>query len=312
MGTLATLLFIVVVVFLVLGVRLVHQQTVLVVERLGVFSRTIGAGLHIIIPLIETVRAKVSLKQQILEIPKQEVITKDNTIIQVDSVVYYTVLEPEKAVYGVENYQLGVRLSAQTNLRNIIGDLNLDETLTSRDKINVSLRDVLDNETKHWGIRIDRVNLADVSPPPDIQRQMERQMAAERERREKVLQAQGDREAVETRAAGEKEAAIRKAEGEAQAIQKVAEAEAFKIRAVAAAQAEAVTKVLGAMKEAGIDDKVLALKSFEALEKIAEGKASKVFVPYEATTALASLGALSEMFKDVKVKGQQCADTDGN
>lgn len=301
----ALLFCLIIVVFVLLSVKLVHQQTVLIIEKLGVYSRSLGAGLHFIIPVFEAVRERVSIKQQILEIPKQDVITKDNTIIQVDSVVYYTVLEPEKAVYGVENYRLGVKLSAQTNLRNIIGDLNLDETLTSRDKINVDLRDTLDNETKNWGIRIDRVNLADISPPPDIQRQMERQMSAERERREKVLQAHGDREAVETRATGEREAAIRRAEGEAEAIQKVASAEAFKIRTVANAQAEALTMVLNAMKEVGVDDKVLALKSFEALEKIADGQATKVFLPYEATTTFASLGALAELFKDKDYQGHK-------
>lgn len=269
------------------GVRIVPQARAMVVERLGAYHRTMQTGLHYVIPFVERIASNVSLKEIVQDFAPQPVITEDNVTMQIDTVVYYSITDPKLYTYGVENPISAIENLTATTLRNIIGDLELDETLTSRDIINSKMRAILDEATDPWGIKVTRVEVKNIIPPRDIQEAMEKQMRAERERREAILKAEGEKKAAILIAEGEKESAIlradakkeaqiREAEGEAQAIVKVQEANAQGIRMI---------------REAKADEAYLKLKSYEAMEKVANGHATKIIIPSELQN-LATMGTV--------------------
>lgn len=290
----------VVIVFLVIAfvfsIRIVPQSAKSLVMRMGKYSRTMEPGFNLIMPFIENSR-KVDVRERVIDVPPQEVITKDNVVVTVDAVVYFQVTEPYRAVYNVEDVLLATVKLAQTNLRNVIGDLELDECLTSRDRINTGLRQILDDATDAWGVRIGRVEIQRIDPPQDISAAMSQQMKAERERRAAVLEAEGIKAAKILQAEGERQAKILQAEGEAQAVRQIAEADKFQKLTVAEGEAQAVETVFGAIHNGRATPEVLALKYLEALAKIADGKATKVFLPLEAMGVLGGIAALSESFK---------------
>ena len=287
----------VVVLFIVLSVKIVRPYQKGIVERLGRFNRMVSPGLRFIIPIIESIK-KVDMREMVVDVPPQEVITKDNVVVTVDAVIYYEVTDPVKVLYNVRNFYLAVTKLAQTNLRNIIGDLQLDESLTSREKINTSLREILDEATDKWGVRITRVELQKIDPPLDVMEAMHRQMKAERERRAAILEAEGVKQSAILQAEGEKRSAILKAEGEAEAMRQVADAEKYKEIAVAEGQAEALKKVFKAIHEGNPTKDLITLKYLEALKEMANGQATKMFVPYEASGVLSSLGLVKEVLGD--------------
>ena len=251
-----------------------------------------------IIPFIDHVRSIVSLKQQTMDIPPQDVITKDNVTITIDTVVFYRILEPAKAVYEIQSLKKGIEYLSVTTIRDIVGKMDLDSTFTSRDAINDKLRAILDEATDRWGCKIDRVEIQDITPPPDVKDAMEKQMNAERNKRASILQAEGERQAAVLKAQGEKEAAILQAEADKEAKVRRAAGEAEAIRKVAEAKADEVKLVYGAMMKANPDDKLVQLKSLEALKDVAQGEANKVFIPFEATGALSAIGAAADMLND--------------
>lgn len=287
----------VVVLFVVLSVKIVRPYQKGIVERLGRFNRMVSPGLRFIIPILERIQ-KVDMREMVVDVPPQEVITKDNVVVTVDAVIYYEVTDPIKVLYNVRNFYLAVTKLAQTNLRNIIGDLQLDESLTSREKINTSLREILDEATDKWGVRITRVELQKIDPPLDVMEAMHRQMKAERERRAAILEAEGVKQSAILQAEGEKRSAILKAEGEAEAMKQVADAEKYKEIAVAEGQAEALKKVFKAIHEGNPTKDLITLKYLEALKEMANGQATKMFVPYEASGVLSSLGLVKEVLGD--------------
>ena len=303
MGSLIVILVILIIIFVFMGVKIVKPWQKGVVERLGRYNRTVNPGLRFIIPIIEVLR-KVDMREMVVDVPPQEVITKDNVVVTVDAVIYYEVTDPVKVLYNVKNFYMAVTKLAQTNLRNIIGDMQLDESLTSREKINANLRDILDEATDKWGVKITRVELQKIDPPQDVMEAMHRQMKAERDRRAAILEAEGVKQSAILKAEGEKQSAILKAEGEAQAIKKVAEAEKYKEIALAEGQAQAIKTVFSAIHEGKPTKDLITIKYLEALQKMADGKATKLFVPYEASGILSSLG----MFKGVFEKETQGED----
>lgn len=248
-----------------------------VIERLGKYQRTVGSGIVVLIPFIETLQ-KVDLREQVVDVPPQEVITKDNTVVVVDCVIFYEVVDAFNATYHVVDFYQAITKLAQTNLRNIIGDLELDQTLTSREMINAELREVLDEATDKWGSRVVRVEIQKIEPPQDIVDAMSKQMKAERMKRASILEAEGNAESIKKMAEADKQAAILRAEGEAAAIE----------------------KVYAAIHEGNPDDGLIAIKYLESLEKIADGKASKVFLPLESSGVLGSVPGIAELFKDDK------------
>jgi len=268
-----------------------------VVERLGKYQRTVESGLVMIIPFIETIK-KVDMREQVVDVPPQEVITKDNTVVVVDCVIFYEVVDPFNAVYNVVDFYQAVTKLAQTNLRNIIGDLELDETLTSREMINAQLRKVLDEATDRWGTRVVRVEIQRIEPPKDIVEAMSKQMKAERMKRAAILEAEGYKQSEIKKAEGDKQAAILEAEGKAEAIKKVAEADKYKEIALAEGQAKAILTVFNAMHDGNPTNDIIALKYLEALQKIADGKATKILLPVETAGILGSIAGISEMFKE--------------
>ncbi len=276
-------------------IKIVRQSEVYIIERLGKFHKVAGAGLTIIVPFIDRVRSVVSLKQQTMDIPPQGVITSDNVTITIDTVVFYKITDPAKAVYEIQSLKKGIEYLAITTIRDIVGKMELDETFSSRDQINDKLRAVLDEATDPWGCKIDRVEIKDITPPADIRDAMEKQMNAERNKRALVLQAEGERQSAITLAEGRKQAAILDAEAEREAKIKRAAGEAEAIKQVADARAKEVELVYNAIKNAHPDDKLVQLKSLEALEKVAKGQANKIFIPFEATKALGSLGAINDV-----------------
>ncbi len=279
-------------------IKIVRQSEVYIIERLGKFHKVAGAGLTIIVPFMDRVRSVVSLKQQTMDVPPQGVITSDNVTITIDTVVFYKITDPAKAVYEIQSLKKGIEYLAITTIRDIVGKMELDETFSSRDQINDKLRAVLDEATDPWGCKIDRVEIKDITPPADIRDAMEKQMNAERNKRALVLQAEGERQSAITLAEGRKQAAILDAEAERDARIKRAAGEAEAIKQVADAKAKEVELVYNAIKNAAPDDRLVQLKSLEALEKVADGEANKVFIPFEATKALSSLGAIKEVLKD--------------
>ena len=272
-----------------------------VVERLGKYQRTVESGLVVIIPFIEAIK-KVDMREQVVDVPPQEVITKDNTVVVVDCVIFYEVVDPFNAVYNVVDFYQAITKLAQTNLRNIIGDLELDQTLTSREMINTQLREVLDEATDKWGTRVVRVEIQRIEPPGDIVEAMSKQMKAERMKRAAILEAEGYKQSEIKRAEGDKQAAILEAEGKAEAIKKVADANKYREIAIAEGQAKAILSVFRAMHEGDPTNDIIALKYLEALEKVADGRATKILLPVEATGILGSIAGISEMLSDPEDK----------
>lgn len=291
------------------SVKVVKQAEVLVVERLGKFSRIATAGLNVLVPFIDRIRAKVSLKENTMDVPPQGVITKDNVTITIDTVVFYQITDPQKAVYEIEDLRAGIRYLATTTIRDIVGKMDLDNTFSSREEINVKLCEVLDIATDKWGCKINRVEIKDINPPKDIRDAMEKQMNAERTKRSSILLAEGEKESAIRIAEGQKEAKIldaeadketniRRAEGIRQAKILEATGEAEAIERIAEAKAREIEVTYGAIKNSNPDDKLVALKSLESLERVADGQANKVFIPFDATKTLASLGSLKEITKE--------------
>ena len=282
------------------SIKIVKQAEVYVIERLGKFYKVADAGLTIIIPFFDRVRSVVSLKQQTMDVPPQGVITKDNVTITIDTVVFYQITDPAKAVYEIQSLKKGIEYLAITTIRDIIGKMSLDETFSSRDGINNQLRIVLDEATDRWGCKVDRVEIKDITPPADIRDAMEKEMNAERNKRALILESEAQRQSAITIAEGKKQAAILEAEADREAKITRAAGEAQAIKEVAEAKAKEIKMVYEAIKNADPDEKLIQLKSLEALEKVADGEANKVFIPFEATSALSSLGAIKEVMKDEK------------
>ncbi len=307
--------FIILLVFVALiafnSIKVVRQSEVRIIERFGKYHKTAQAGLNFILPFIDNTRAVVSLKQQTMDVPPQGVITKDNVTITIDTVVFYQIMDPAKAVYEIESLQKGIAYLAITTIRDIVGKMDLDSTFSSRDQINIQLRQVLDDATDKWGCKIDRVEIKDIKPPVDIRDAMEKQMNAERNKRAAILEAEGKRQAQITMAEGakqstildaeaERESSIRRAQGVREAKILEAEGNAEAIKKVANAKAEEIDLVYSAIMKAKPDQNLIALKSLEALEKVSEGSANKVFIPFDATKAMGALGAATEIVKGNK------------
>lgn len=288
-------------------IRVVRQTEKFIVERLGGYHTTWGTGIKMLVPFIDRVAYRISMKEQVHDFPPQPVITKDNVTMQIDTIVFFQVTDPKLYAYGVENPINAIENLSSTTLRNIIGELDLDETLTSRDLINTKMRAILDEATDPWGIKVNRVEVKNILPPKDIREAMERQMRAEREKREKILLAEGEKQSAILIAEGNKESRILNAEAEKQAAIKKAEAEAEAIRQVKQAEAEGIIKLreaeakgLELLKEANVDEKVLRLKALEALGKVADGKATKLIVPSELTSVASIATTIKEAIKENK------------
>ena len=296
------LLFLLVIIALIAfkTIKIVKQSEVFIIERLGKFHNIADAGLTIIIPFMDQVRSVVSLKQQTMDIPPQGVITQDNVTITIDTVVFYKITDPAKAVYEIQSLKQGIQYLAITTIRDIVGKMDLDETFSSRDTINDKLRLILDEATDQWGCKVDRVEIKDINPPADIRDAMEKQMNAERNKRALILQAEGERQSAITIAEGQKEAAILQADADRESRIRRATGEADAIKKVAEAKAKEIELVYGALKSAKPDDKIIQLKSLETLNEIAHGEANKVFIPFDATSTLSSLGAIKEVMNDKK------------
>ena len=292
-------------VLIIRNIQVVQQSKAYVIERMGAFSTVWGVGIHFKMPFIERVAKKVSLKEQVLDYPPQPVITKDNVTMQIDTVVYFQITDPKLYTYGVEYPMVAMETLTATTLRNIIGDLELDQTLTSRDVINTKMRAILDEVTDPWGIKVNRVELKNILPPADIQNSMEKQMKAERDRRQAILQAEGakhsailvaegEKESAVLRAQAEKEAAVLRAEAEKQAAILRAEGEAEAIRSVQQALADSVKM----LNEACPNDQVIKLKALEAMQKVADGKATKIIIPSEIQGLAGLASSVKEFAKD--------------
>ena len=288
MGWIILALFIIAFVIIISNIAVVQQSRAYVIERLGAFQAVWGVGMHFKVPFIDRIARRVSLKEQVLDYPPQPVITKDNVTMQIDTVVYFQITDPKLYCYGVEQPMMAMETLTATTLRNIIGDLELDQTLTSRDVVNTKMRAILDEATDPWGIKVNRVELKNILPPADIQNSMEKQMKAERDRRQSILQAEGqkksailiaegERESAILRADADKQAAILKAEAEKQAAILKADGEAQAILAVQKAMADS----LELLNKAAPNDQVIKLKSIEAMQKIADGQATKIIIPSE-------------------------------
>ncbi len=300
-----------VVFLLAFSIRIVRQSEVYLIERLGKYHRQLESGIHIVIPFVERVSAKKSLREKVVDFPPQAMITRDNVSIQIDTVVFYQVTDPVRNEYEISNPLSAISNLSATTLRNLVGELDLDETLTSRDTVNTKLRTVLDQATDKWGMKVNRVEIRNIIPPADIQNAMERQMQAERLRREAVLNAQGEKESKVLRAEGEKQSKVLEAEGErlsqverargdkeSQILRAEGEAEAIKQLAEAKAQAEQV--VLEAWKTASPTKEMVQLRSMEALEKVAQGQSSKLVIPTEAASLLGLVESVKGAMKDNK------------
>ncbi len=287
------ILLILLIVIIILNIKIVPQSKTYVIERLGSYNATWQTGLHIKIPFIERIANNVSLKEKVRDFAPQPVITKDNVTMQIDTVVYFQITDPKLYTYGVENPINAIENLTATTLRNIIGDLELDETLTSRDLINSKMCMILDEATDPWGIKINRVEVKNIIPPRDIQEAMEKQMRAERERREKILQAEGEKKSSILIAEGEKESAILRAEAQKESQIKLAEGEAEAILKVQ----EATAAGIKLLKDAKADSSVLTLKSFETFEKVANGQSTKIIIPSDMQNMAGMLTTASELLK---------------
>ncbi len=304
---------VIILLLIILSVKVVNTGYVYILERFGQFYKVLEPGWHITIPFADFVRAKISMKQQILDIPPQNVITKDNVKISVDNVIFYQVLNAKDAVYNIENYTSGIMYSTVTNMRNIIGDMTLDEVLAGRDTINFKLLTIVDTITDAYGIKILSVEIKNIVPPAEIQEAMEKQMKAERNKRAAILNAEGDRQSAIARAEGdkqskilqaeaEKEANIRRAEGLRESQLLEAEGKASAIELLAKADAEAIEKVNKAILDSGTDATVIALKQVEALKELSKNPANKLILPVDTLSSLGSISAIAETIKMTKDK----------
>ena len=298
------ILMVIAIIIVVSNIAVVQQSRAYVIERLGAFQSVWGVGLHFKVPFIDRIARRVSLKEQVLDYPPQPVITKDNVTMQIDTVVYFQITDPKLYAYGVEQPMAAMETLTATTLRNIIGDLELDQTLTSRDVVNTKMRAILDEATDPWGIKVNRVELKNILPPADIQSSMEKQMKAERDRRQAILQAEGQKKSAILIAEGERESAILRADAEKQAAILRAEAEKQAAILKADGEAQAILAVQKAMADSlellnqkAPNDQVIKLKSIEAMQKIADGKATKLIIPSEMQGLVGLAAGLSETVK---------------
>lgn len=290
------------------GVRIVHPFQKGIVEQLGKYKETKNPGLHVILPFAQTI-TMVDMREQVIDVPPQEVITSDNVVVSVDAVIYYEPTDPQRMQYNVANFLMAITKLAQTNMRNVIGDMTLDQALTSRDQLNSNLRQILDDATDNWGARVMRVEIQRIDPPPDVMSAMHEQMKAERTRRAQVTTADGYREAAILSAEGDKQAAILtaqgvrerqmlEAQGQAQAERELADAERYRQETTAAGEAAAIELVYGAIHRGGPTNDLLAVKYLEALARIGDGRATKIFLPLDGSGMTGALAGLAELFRE--------------
>ncbi|MDD3718749.1 MAG: SPFH/Band 7/PHB domain protein [Actinomycetota bacterium] len=290
-----------------MGIRIIRPYQKGLVERLGKYQRTADSGLTFIIPFFEII-TKVDIREQVEDVPPQAVICKDNVVVSVDAVVYYEVTDPYKFAYNVADYYTAITKLAQTSLRNLIGDLDLDDALTSRELINTKLREILDDATDKWGTRVSRVEIQRIEPPKDVTEAMHRQMKAERDRRAIILESEGEKQAKILRAEGDREAEIQRAVGQAEAIRKVADAHRYELIEVAEGEAGAIKTVFGAIHEGDPTNDLIAIRYLDTLARVADGKASKIFLPMEVSGILGSIGGIAELFgKEAEAPGSEAA-----
>jgi regulator of protease activity HflC (stomatin/prohibitin superfamily) len=303
----AGIVFLVLLVFVASTVKIVRPYQRGVVERLGRYHATVDPGLRLILPFIDKMEY-VDMREQVVDVPPQEVITADNVVVSVDAVVYHEPTDPRRLIYNVANFMLAVTKLAQTNLRNLVGDLQLDQALTSRDSINTSLREILDDATDTWGVRVKRVEIQRIDPPADVMSAMHEQMKAERTRRATVTSAEGSRQAEITRAEGERQAAILRAEavrqqqileaeGAAQSIRLRADAERYRQQTIAEGEAAAIRSVYAAIHDGRPTDDLIAIKYLEALARVADGQATKIFLPVDTAGVMGSIAGVAELFR---------------
>ena len=307
-------LAILVVIYILRGIKIVSQSETMIVERLGKYNRTLNAGINVILPIIEKakdtiarrqdgrliINSRIDMREQVYDFDKQSVITKDNVMTEINALLYFQIVDPMKAVYEIQNLPVAIEKLTQTTLRNVVGEMELDETLTSRDTINSKLRNVLDDATNKWGVKVNRVELQDITPPESIRRTMELQMQAERNRRAEILKAEGEKQAQILNSEGEKQAEINAAEADKQANILKAEGEARAKILQAEAEATAIRNVTEAISDRGADpvNYLLAVKYIETLKEIASGQENKtIYLPYEATNMLGSIGGIKDLFK---------------
>ena len=307
-----TVLVILVVIYILRGIKIVSQSETLIVERLGKYNRTLNAGINVILPIIEKAKetiarrqdgrliatSRIDMREQVYDFDKQSVITKDNVMTEINALLYFQIVDPMKAVYEIQNLPVAIEKLTQTTLRNVVGEMELDETLTSRDTINSKLRNVLDDATNKWGVKVNRVELQDITPPESIRRTMELQMQAERNRRAEILKAEGEKQAQILNSEGEKQAEINAAEADKQANILKAEGEARAKVLQAEAEAAAIRNIADAVADRGADpvNYLLAVKYIETLKEVAGGQENKtVYLPYEASNLLGSLGGIKEL-----------------
>ncbi|MDR3215513.1 MAG: SPFH/Band 7/PHB domain protein [Bacilli bacterium] len=294
------LLIVLLLVYLFTRIKIVQQASCLVVQRLGNFNRVCYSGIHFLLPFIESVYARLSLKEQVIDFPPQPVITKDNVTIQIDTVIFFQITDPKQYAYGVNNPLLALENLTATTLRNIIGDLELDESLTSRDTINTRMRIILDEASDPWGVKVNRVELKNIVPPIDIQQAMEKQMRAEREKREAILLAEGQKQAAITKAEGDKESIVLRAEAYKEQQIKHAQGDAEAIRLIN----EATAQGLSYIKKVDVNQSVINIKSLETFQKVADGKATKIIIPSDIQNMAGLVTSLSELVKDDKINGE--------
>ena len=298
-GFVVVLIVLAILVFVVAmtGMRIVRPWEKGLIERLGKYQRTAGSGLTVIIPFLERM-IKVDMREQVVDVPPQQVITKDNVAVEVDAVVYFEVTDPVKVTYNVVDFYTAATKLAQTNLRNLIGDLALDESLTSRELINTKLREILDDATDKWGTKVTRVELQRIEPPQDVTDAMHRQMKAERERRAMILEAEGQKKSAILNAEGIRQKQILEAEGQAEAIREVADADKYQKLTVAEGEGQAIERVFLAIHNGKPTNDLIAIKYLEALAEIANGQATKVFLPLETSGILGSIAGIGELLKE--------------
>ena len=279
------------------GFKVVRPYQKALIEFLGRYQKTVGSGLRWVMPFVKRI-TKVDMREQVIDVPPQEVITKDNVVVTVDAVIYHEATDPVKLEYNVGNFLLAVTKLAQTNLRNVIGDLDLDGALTSREVINTKLRQILDDATDKWGVRVVRVEIQRIEPPVDVTEAMHRQMKAERDRRASVTEAEGEKRSAILTAEGVKESRVLEADGTAEAIKRVADAEKYQKLTVAEGEGQAIERVFAAIHNGDPTPDLLAVKYMESLEVIADGQATKIFLPLDTSGVLGSVAAIGELFKE--------------
>jgi regulator of protease activity HflC (stomatin/prohibitin superfamily) len=284
------------------GFRVVRPYEKGLIEFLGRYQRTVDSGLRWVLPFVKRL-TKVDMRERVIDVPPQEVITKDNVVVTVDAVIYYEATDPVKLEYNVGNFMLAVTKLAQTNLRNVVGDLDLDSALTSREVINAKLRQILDDATDKWGVRVVRVEIQRIEPPTDVTDAMHRQMKAERDRRAAVTEAEGLKRAAILNAEGHKESQILEADGQAEAIKRVADAEKYQKLTVAEGEGQAIERVYAAIHNGNPTPDLIAIRYLETLQRVADGRATKIFLPLDTSGVLGSVAAIGEMFKEFPPPG---------